>query len=78
MEVNMFWVGFCVGTAVCFVICMVGLSAMSWSVAKERSEASKKPDIPPALIDYWDKAHFNIDIQNQRLSEILDKLASKN
>jgi len=63
----MFWIGFCVGVSASFLVCMVGISAMGWRVAKDRK-------IAPELVAYWEKAHMNQDAQNQRLSKILEKL----
>jgi len=73
----MFWIGFCVGVSACFLVCLIGLSTMYWSVGKERTAALKRPDIPPELVDYWKTANQNIEAQYVRLGEILNKLADK-
>ena len=73
----MFWIGFCVGISCCFLICLVGLSAMSWSIGKERKVAAEKPAIPPELVKYWETCNKSIEAQYIRLGEILDKLATR-
>lgn len=73
----MFWIGFCVGVSACFLICIVGISAIGWGVGKERAAEAGKPTIPPELVEYWETCNANIEEQNDRLVEILDKLATR-
>ena len=43
----MFWIGFACGTGMAFLFVVIGLSAMTWSVSKERKTAANITD------KYW-------------------------
>lgn len=73
----MFWIGFCAGVSASFLVCIIGLSAMAWSIGKERTKAAESPAVPPELAGYWERCNSNIEKQYIRLGKILDKLADK-
>lgn len=64
----MFWIGFAVGTGICAVAVVVGLSAIAWASGKER-EFSKRLNEK-----YWNDS---LEVQNrnaatfERIEDIL-------
>lgn len=46
----MFWIGFCAGVSLVFLVLIVGISAIGWGVGKERSKAA---EYQKALMEYW-------------------------
>lgn len=63
----MFWIGFCAGTAVCMLVVIVAISAIGWSVGKERSKAA---DNQKAMMDYWKRSLENQENQVATLENI--------
>lgn len=50
----MFWIGMAAGAFVCLVSIIIGISAIGWSVGKERTEAVKDRD---RLWQQWQEAN---------------------
>ena len=63
----MFWIGFCVGVSVSLLVIIVGISAIAWSVGKERSKAA---DNQKALMEYWRRSMENQSEQIAALENI--------
>lgn len=70
----MFWIGFCAGVSVAFLVLITGISAIGWGVGKERSKAA---DQQKALMDYWKVSMENQQTQIWMLESISDAIRSR-
>lgn len=67
----MFWIGFAVGTSICAVAVVVGLSAIAWAAGKERALITRLNE------KYWQDS---LEVQNRNadtFERILEMLRSK-
>ena len=68
----MFWIGFCVGVSVSFLIAILGLSFMTYKVSKEGVVARMENQamMQDKLIKYWEKSNEFQERQIEALYEI--------